>query len=92
MKLEQTILSIAKQRLMELESYAKDPLELDNVINRFFELSGLVELANFADNGLSNNAIIELKEINKKSIEILHQNKTLRDSKKIIEKIKPSRG
>ena len=88
MKLEQTILSIAKQRLIELESYAKAPLELDNVINRFFELSGLVELANFADNGLSNNAIIELKEINKKSIEILHQNKTLRDSKKI----KPSRG
>jgi len=87
MKLEQTILSVARQRLTELESYAKDPVELDYILNRFFELSGLVELANFSDNGLSNNAIIELKEIEKKSVEIIYQNKALRDSKKIIEHI-----
>lgn len=71
MKLEQTILLMARQRLIELESYTKDPKELESVFTRFSALTGLTELARLVDSGLSKNAIMELEKIDQKAFQLM---------------------
>lgn len=70
MRLEQTILDVANQRLLELESCAKECDASEDLFMRFSELTGLTELAHLADNGLSEDAITELMNIEKKAFQL----------------------
>jgi hypothetical protein len=70
MKLEQTILDVANQRLLELESYAEENDISEDFFIRFSELTGLTELAHLADSGLSEDTITELINIEKKAFQL----------------------
>lgn len=71
MTLEQTVLVLARQRLVELESYANDHETLDEVFMPYARLTGLTELAHLADNGLSQEAIMELESLEREACQII---------------------
>jgi hypothetical protein len=71
MTLEQTLLAVARQRLVELKSYARDHETLDEVFMRYARLTGLTELAHLADSGLSQAAIVELESLEREARQII---------------------
>ncbi len=73
MKLEQTILDLARQRLTELESFAKDHDDFDEVVMAYGRVIGLAELAHLVDSGLSSESITELEQIEQKASQILSE-------------------
>jgi len=74
MTLEKTILNVANQKLLELESYAKDTTPSEDILGRLSELTGLTELARVAESGLSKGAIMELINIEKKALSLIYGN------------------
>lgn len=69
--LEHVIVRIAKQRLLELESYAKEHDTIADVHSRFSELTGLTELAKLQDCGLSEVAVKQLEDIDSAALRIM---------------------
>ena len=61
-KLESTILNVARQTLLEFNSYAADGL-LDEALIRYHEISALTMLGKLQDNGLSREVEKELERL-----------------------------
>lgn len=69
-KLESTILNVARQTLLEFNSYAADGL-LDEALVRYHAISALTMLGKLQDSGLSHSVEIELDKIDQEAIRTL---------------------
>ncbi len=69
--LEHVIVSVAKQRLSELKSYAEEYDSVADIHSRFSELTGLTELAKLQDNGLSEVALKKLDDIDTAALSVM---------------------
>jgi len=72
MTLEKTILNVANQKLLELESYTKDTTHSEDIFGRLSELTGLTGLAHLTESGLSKEVILELIHIEKKALQLIY--------------------
>lgn len=73
--LEETLLSLARQRLLEFRSYIAQPdpdedqMRLD-VTTAFIQVSQLTEIAKIVSSGLSDHAVAELNKIDEKKCKL----------------------
>ena len=69
--LEHTLISVAEQRLTELDSLVKEHDEIADVRARFSELTGLTELAKLQDSGLSEHTVKRLDSIDQAALKLM---------------------